>query len=247
MVDIPSKGLQRKRGFFNLNGDTERQMQDLEQDTDDSLRSLSDQIDRLRTETRESSEDTNAEVKRVAEDSGSQSASIADLQSQLDELKARSKLPNAVFRFANNSGETYLNGDPIRMENVSFDQDPQGIELVPFGLSQDSAIILPSPGLYTIQAQIVVERLSSANPSSAVISLKRYTTPGASQQEFSAFRGTRYSSAQSDEINVKMSFTTLFTDRLYLAFTNASSSTIRMRDTDDDAQAIWVSRIGDAP
>ena len=160
MVVSRFKGLQRKRGYFNLEGDTERQMQDFEQDTDDSLRALSDQIDRVRTEAVESKEETQAEVTRVSEETSGQNAQIGELDDRVTALEAVGALWRGNFQL----GQSVASGFPFLMDqqetsgNISFNGTTE--------------VTINEDGLYTVLWSFYGTRNSTSATPSLPVSLR---------------------------------------------------------------------------
>jgi len=162
MVVSRFKGLQRKRGYFNLEGDTERQMQDFEQDTDDSLRALSDQIDRVRTEAVESKEETQAEVTRVSEETAGQNTQIGELD---DRVTALENPPDAPYGYARGIASSVV-ADTNRL--------PFDTPTLRGGMTVASdAWVIPEDGVYQISAIGAWRTGNTANPSNVVIRFRR--------------------------------------------------------------------------
>jgi len=203
------KGLQRKRGYFNLEGDTERQMQDFEQDTDDSLRALSDQIDRVRTEAVESKEETQTEVTLVSEETSGQNAQIGDLDDRVTALENPPLTPHAHMRPVDEADildDGYMNFSIVTTRgNISVGAD---------------AITINEDGIYQVDQIGSWSTASAAAPS--IISFDcmaggvTVARPG----------GTRFNTNTGNVIPIQFGFSWYLEAGDTIQFQNVSGSTI---------------------
>ena len=244
-----AQGLFRKKGYFSEEG-LDRQLQDLEQDVDDSLRALSEQIDDNASEGARQIADVQTQITRTAGTASSASSSTAALDTRVTALEV-SRLPSAQFVFSNNSGETYTVGSLVKFNTTASAQDPQGIDLVDFDLSNpDTLIKLPSDGLYQFQGEFAVESASATSGTSAVLAFKAYDAPGdVTPQELARSEQNRLSTNTSDRIWVKFSFSLLVESAsgLYVGITNQSPATLTAQNVSDISNRIYVVRLGNAP
>ena len=221
------KGLQRKRGYFNLDGDTERQMQDFEQDTDDSLRALSDQIDRVRTEAVESKEETQAEVKRVSEETAGQNTRISELD---DRVTALENPPAAPYLYAQLDDGAYAQNTNIPLTESESRGD------ISVGAN---TVTVNEDGLYTITLATEAQSSSSVSPREISIDLQR------SGVTVSRMNNTRWSTSTSDLVLIEAAWTGHFTNGQTIRFSCASGGTTTIAGGSLIRSNVTIAKVGE--